>query len=308
MPDRRKKKVRSKKAASSEADDRSGPLGLWSGALAFGLVNIPVRLFSANRSSGPGLRMLAPDGAPLRRVYTCSSEGTRLDRDDIVRGYELDDGRFVRVTDEELEALEPEKSRLIDLRRFVPVADIDPVFFERGYFLVPEKDALKAYRLLARTMEESERAGIATFVMRGKEYLVAILSEGGLLRAETMRFHDEVRTPKDLRLATSATAGRSAPGAGRMEKAIRELSSTRLDREELADLGARRLSDLVRKKLDAGKDVLEGSISPEDEDEDGGEPIDIMEVLKESLRRAAAAKTARKPAKRRARAEPAHRA
>src|SRR5207248_7073669 len=104
------------------------------------------------------------------------------------------------VTDEELERLAPEKSRDIDLRRFVEAEAIPPMYFERSYFLVPAGGSAKAYRLLAATMEETHRAGIATFVMRGKEYLVAILSENGILRAETLRFSDEIRSPEDVGL------------------------------------------------------------------------------------------------------------
>lgn len=114
-----------------------------------------------------------------------------------MRGYEVEKDRFILVDDEELVALAPEKSQEIDLKRFVELSEIDPVYFERAYFLAPDRDAVKAYRLLARTMEEAGRAGIATFVMRGKEYLVAIIAEQGFLRAETLRFHDELRIPGD---------------------------------------------------------------------------------------------------------------
>jgi DNA end-binding protein Ku len=125
--------------------------------------------------------MLGPDGQPLARKYFAEKSGKDLDADDTVRGYELADEKFVFVSDEELERLAPEKTRDIDLKQFVPAGSIPPTYFERGYFLVPAAGSQKAYKLLAGTMEKSELAGIATFVMRGKEYLIAIFSDNGIL-------------------------------------------------------------------------------------------------------------------------------
>ena len=118
----------------------------------------------------------------------------------MIRGYEVEKEKYVVITDEELEKLAPKKGRDIDLRRFVKQESIPPVYFDRSYFLTPGQGSEKAYRLLAETMEKEDLAGIATFVMRGKEYLVAIFPENGILRAETMRFSDELRSPKDIGL------------------------------------------------------------------------------------------------------------
>ncbi len=123
-----------------------------------------------------------------------------------MRGYEVEPGRYIAITDDELEAIAPKLSQEIDLRRFVPLSDIDPMYFERGYFLVPGKRAGKAYRLLAHIMEERQRAGIATFVMREKEYLVAITARDGLLRAESLRFADELRDAKAVGLTQPTKA------------------------------------------------------------------------------------------------------
>lgn len=114
------------------------PRPFWSGVIAFGLVSLPVSLFPANRGKSLSLKMVDDSGAPLSRRYFCEQEHKALSRDDIVRGYEVDKDRYVVVEDKELEALAPEKSQEIDLRRFVALADISPVYFERGYFLVPE--------------------------------------------------------------------------------------------------------------------------------------------------------------------------
>ena len=268
------------KNGGSEEGRSSGPRPFWSGTLAFGLVSVPVRLFSASRSSGPSLRMVADDGTPLSQRYVCPREEEPVSADEIVRGYEIGDGEWITVTDEELESLEPEKAREIDLRRFVPLSELDPAFFDRAYFLVPAEGATKAYRLLVSVMEETERAGIATFVMRGREHLVAILAEDGFLRAETMRFHDEVRTAETVGLPDPHEVDDKT--TARLMRAIEKRSRASIDREELEDTQARALESLVARKRKKGKDVVD---LPEDarEDPSGTRIVDLIEVLKRSL-------------------------
>jgi DNA end-binding protein Ku len=140
-------------AAEPEAAPR--PRGFWSGTLTFGLVSVPVDLFPAVRSRRIGLRMLGPEYQPLVRRYFCSADGKALDNEDIVRGYENDDGSFTLVDDEELDALAPRKSRDIDLRRFVAREEIPRQLLERPYVLAPSGDSTKAYHLLAETMERN---------------------------------------------------------------------------------------------------------------------------------------------------------
>ncbi|MGH9970625.1 MAG: Ku protein, partial [Pyrinomonadaceae bacterium] len=144
---------------------------------------MPVNLFPANQPGRAPLRMLGPEGTPLARKYYSEKTERDLDADEMVRGYEIDKGKFVVVTDEELERLAPDKTRDINLTRFVKEDSIPPIYFERGYFLTPAGNSEKAYKLLAEAMEKTGQAGIATFVMRGKEYLVAIFSDHGILRA-----------------------------------------------------------------------------------------------------------------------------
>lgn len=268
-----------------EARDRSDNdvrgRALWSGTLTFGLVSVPVELYPARRSDRVALRMLAPDGTPLSRRYFCPAEEREIGWDEIVRGYELD-GRYVVVTDEELEALEPRKSRDIDLRLFVDRDAIDPLHFERAWYLTPGGDSTKAYRLLAATMQRTGRAGIATFVMRTKEYLVAILAEDGLLRAETLRFADEVRTPADVGLPDPTEARRSAVKT--FERQIRELERDDLAKTELDDRDSARLLARIEEKHARGEDVVETEASEETRDEEEG-VIDLMEILKRRLGR-----------------------
>lgn len=262
-----------------DKEAQMGPRPFWSGTIAFGLVSIPVRLFTANRGAGVSLRMLDSDGTPLSRRYFCSKENIVLSHDDLVRGYEIEPGKFIEIEDEELEALVPDKSREIDLRRFVPVSDINPMYFERAYFLIPDEGALKAYRLLAYSMDNLARAGVATVVMRGKEYLVAIIAEGGILRAETLRFADELRSPEDIGLP-SVEVSQSADT--HLAKIIQQLSVEKLNKKQLMDEYSQKLKALVEKKLESGDDIVYEAGEEEPEPE-GAEVIDLMQVLKERL-------------------------
>jgi DNA end-binding protein Ku len=249
----------------------------WSGTISFGLVSIPVALYAANRSNRVAMRMVGPGGTPLNRRYFTTKDDRELDADEIVRGYEVEKGRFVIADDDELERLAPERTRDIDLRHFVKVSEIDPMYFERAYYLTPAGQSTKAYRLLARVMEDTGRAGIATFVMRDKEYLVAILAENGILRAETLRFADELRSPGDIGLPEPAKP--DAAAVKRMDREIGKLAEARLDRGELEDHSADRLLKLVRRKAKAGKDV----VHVEEPESRPSDVIDLMEILKARL-------------------------
>jgi DNA end-binding protein Ku len=266
---------------AEEPEARPNPRAFWSGTLTFGLVSVPVDLYPAVRPRRTPLRMLGPDDQPLVRRYFCSADGAPLTNDDIVRGYENDDGSFTIVEDEELEALAPRKSRDIDLRRFVAREEIPRQLLERPYVLAPAGDSTKAYHLLAATMEASGRAGIATFVMRGKEYLAAIFAEGGTLRAVTMRFVTELRTPEDVGLPGAARP--SAERRREIERAVAELTADELDTKLLNDDYATQLLELAELKRDAGKDVVEIEEAPPEDEESGADVIDIMSVLRERM-------------------------
>lgn len=260
--------------------EASAVRGFWSGSLAFGLVSIPVNLITAERTSRVALRMLGPDGTPLKRRFFCSKHNAALESSDIVRGYEVEKDRFVVVTDDELKALAPKLSQEIDLTRFVPLDDIDPMHFEHGYFLVPNKKSGKAYRLLARIMEDRRRAGIATFVMRGKQYLVAIIASGGVLRAETLRFADELRSTDDIGVAPSKAADATAVDA--FEKQIDALRADALGADELDDTHTQRLLELIEKKRSQGTDVIAAS-DVRFEDSSGAQIVDLLQYLKDSI-------------------------
>lgn len=252
---------------------------IWSGTITFGLVSIPVDLYPANRGGGVAMRMLGPEGKPLQREYVAENGRRALEDDDIVRGYEYAKGKYVVVTDEELERLAPDRSRDIALQRFVPVDELDPLYFERAYFLAPAGQSAKAYRLLAEAMEDSGRAGIATFVMRGKEYLVAILSENGILRAETLRFADELRSPASIGLSKKPKVPAAKVRA--FEQIVTRSAKRQLRAKLLEDEYAKKVRQLAKRKLARGEDVVE--IEAETDDSGDGKVVDLMSILQKSL-------------------------
>jgi DNA end-binding protein Ku len=264
-----------------EDDGEGQARPFWSGMLTFGLVSIPVDLLPAHHHTRAPLRMLDADGTPLARRYFCPKDEKEVDAAHLVRGFELGGGKrgsqVVVVTDEELEALAPKKSREIDLRLFVDRDGIDPLYFERSYFLAPGKSSGKAYRLLGAVMERRRRAGIATFVMRDKEYLVAIFAEGGLLRAETLRFVEGVRSERDVGLPKRTSVDESA--VKRLRRAVSARVEKRWSPAELRD-PHRPLRELAERKFKKKQDVVVNRESA------SGEPAvvtDLMEVLRQSL-------------------------
>jgi DNA end-binding protein Ku len=280
------------KITADDEQEATAGRPMWSGTVSFGLVSIPVRLIAGVRHTGIALRMLGAAGTPLKRRYACSVEDKEIEAEHIVRGYELTPGKFVVIEDAELESIAPEKSRDIDLKRFVKLEDIDPVFFDRPYYLMPNGGSEKAYSLLAHIMEDTGRAGIATFVMRGKEYLIAILAERGLLRAETLRFADEIRTVAQVSLPKKKKAARA--DRTRVEKAMRNLAAPSVKPAELVDERNRRLVELIAKKQRAGAVVKVASA----QEPDDTVVIDLLEKLKRSMRKAPKSKAAKRPSRR----------
>src|SRR6266568_3396515 len=265
------------KKPKSDDENEKGARPFWSCTLTFGLVSVPVDLYPGNRTNRAPLRMLGPDGEPLARRYYSQNSGDDLDGEQMVRGYQIDKDKYVVVTDEELERLAPEQSRDIDLRRFVDLESIPPLYFDRSYFLAPSEGSEKAYKLLSETMQKSDLAGIATFVMRGKEYLVAIFTEHGILRAETMRFADEIRSPKDVDLPERKKV--PAATVKKFETIIARHSGKHLSLAELKDEKTEQLLKLVEKKRKQHKDIVE----VEEPERNKGKVIDLVEVLKRSL-------------------------
>jgi DNA end-binding protein Ku len=228
--------------------------------------------------------MLGPDGTPLARRFFCPDEDKELSSDDLVRGYEYKPGKYVKITDEELEALEPKKSRDIDLQQFVEASAIDPVYFDRSFFLMPSGESGKAYHLLANVMERSKRAGIATFVLRDREYLVAIFARDGVMTAEALRFHDEVRGADQLDISSKAKAD---PAAVKQYAAlIAKHEKDKFDPASLRDDHTEALRELASKKAKKKQDLVEtgAGVGGDEEESDSAETVDLMRMLKQSLK------------------------
>src|SRR5688500_6381166 len=174
------------------------PRAIWSGAISFGLVNIPVKLFSAvNRKTVRFHQIDAESGARVRQKRV-GPDGDEVPDEQIIKGYEIGPERYVTITPEELEALEPQKTRTIDIEDFVDLEEIDPIYYDHPYYLAPDTGAAKAYQLLVDAMEDAGKVAIARVVIRSKENLVAIRPREGLLAMETMLFADEVIPPESL--------------------------------------------------------------------------------------------------------------
>jgi len=175
-----------------------------------------------------------------------------------------------------------QKTREIDLREFVDLSNLPPTLLERGYYLTPVKEATKAYRLLAEAMERTRRAGIATFVMREREYLVAIFARDGILCAETLRFHDEIRDPQTVGLPDPAPAAR--PRVAVFERSIDALFARTMSHNELADKSPQALRAVIEKKKKAGRDLVRTDHEADDGDSDQEGQIDLLETIRRSLR------------------------
>ena len=175
------------------------PRAMWSGSITFGLVNVPVRLFPAAQQKDVHFHMLTPDGkCRLRRKLYCPDTGKEYDFKDTKRGYEVAPDEYVVIDDEELQSLKPKAARAIEISDFVDLNDIDPVYFQKPYYLAPDERGGRGYHLLWRAMTDAHMVGIARFIMRAHEYLAAIRPLDGGLCLETMNFADEVLDIRDL--------------------------------------------------------------------------------------------------------------
>lgn len=166
---------------------------IWSGSISFGLVNIPVKVFTAQQSKDIHFHQLHDeDGVRIRQKRVCPADGQEVGYDHIVKGYEISPDHYVVIRPEELAALDPKKTKAIDIDAFVDLAQIDPLYFERTYYLVPDKGAAKAYKLLLRALLDARKVAVAKVVLRTKEYLVALRAEGHAITMSTLLYHDEV--------------------------------------------------------------------------------------------------------------------
>jgi DNA end-binding protein Ku len=262
---------------------RSGvPRATWSGVISFGLVSVPVRMYTATESKELKFHFLDKrDMAPIGYDKVNKETGESVAADDIIRGFEVDKGRFVELTDEDIDRLDVELTHSIDICDFVSIDEIDPLYFRKGYYLLPQEGAEKPYRLLVRALEETGRVAIAKVVIRNKQHLAAIRPVNDTLVLETMYYADEVRQPE------AAPKPQVRAPEVEMAKTLIENLAAKWDPERYHDLYRNELLDLLEKKA-------EGEPLPEPKAEEGGEVVDLMEALRQSV---AATKKKRAPAK-----------
>ncbi len=252
------------------------PRSLGSGTISFGLVSIPVKLYTAASSQSPSFNLLhAKCGSRIRQQRLCPVCNEVVERDDLVRGYEFAKDQYVRITDEELKALEGEASKAIEISEFVPLSTVDPVYFEKSYYLGPDTGGEKPYRLLAEAMAQAGKVALAKFVMRGRENLVLLRSSQNGLMLHAMYFADEVKDFGEIDKGESAKI--SGAETNLAMRLIDELSNDQFKPEQYDDEYRQRVLDLVNSKAEGKEITIAEPVAQR------AQVIDLMAALKESL-------------------------
>jgi DNA end-binding protein Ku len=264
------------------------PHAIQSASLSFGLVNIPVRLYPATSSKSVSFHLLhKTDGSRVRQQFYCPADKKTVSRADLIKGYEVKKNEYVELSDEELKAMEEAANRSVDILEFVPLEAIDPVYFEKTYYLGPDKGGEKSYRLFAAAMHKQNRVAIAKFVMRGKENLVLIrpTSDGTRLILDVLYYADEVRNIHDIE---SPVAKIRDQEIGLAERLIDELSNEKWQADKYRDTYRERILELIKKKQQGEEVVIPPAA------EKGAEVVDLMDALKRSLGQGRPAKPKRR--------------
>lgn len=262
------------------------PRSIWTGSLSFGLVNIPVKLFTAIHEERVAFHLLHDqDKVRLKQKMICPDDGTEVHREHMVKGYEISPDKYVIVRDEEIEAVAPKSSRVIELQDFVDLAAIDPVYFDKPYYLAPQQHAEKSYALLVEAMAKTGKVGIAKFTMRSKEYLAALRPVDRVIVLETMHFANEVTKAKDIEEAPRDVK-LDAREISMAEKLIEGLS-TKFHPSAYHDEYRERIMELIKKKSH-GETVS----THKDTGEKQTRTTDLMAALEASLAKAHKQKSA----------------
>jgi DNA end-binding protein Ku len=247
---------------------------IWSGTISFGLVSVPVRMFSATESKELRFHFLDKrDLQPIGYEKVRRDTGKPVDPDDIVRGFEVEKGQYVTLEEEDLDRLDIELTKTIDILDFVDLDEIDPIYFRKAYYLTPQEGAEKPYRLLVRALEDTGKVGIAKVVIRNKQHLAALRSWNGTLVLETMYYADEVRQPEKV----DGKARLQKPEVD-MAKSLVENLSEPFKPDKYDDTYRKELLDLLRAKA-------KGKPLPEPEAAEEGEVVDLLAALRESVER-----------------------
>src|SRR5215211_1295729 len=234
------------------------PRAIWSGAISFGLVNIPVKLYSAvSRKTVRFHQIDAESGQRIRQQRVNPSSGDEVPYEQIVKGYEIGPDRYVTIDPDELESLEPQKTRTIDIEDFVDLEEIDPIYYDHPYYLVPDTGAAKAYRLLLDAMDDADKVAIARVVLRSKEHLVAVRPRDGVLAMETMLFADEVIAPDSLDEVPADGNVKTSKRELEMAKQLIESLTSDFEPEKYRDEYRDRVLELIERKAQGETVVVE---------------------------------------------------
>jgi DNA end-binding protein Ku len=267
---------------------------VWSGTISFGLVNVPVKAYTAVRDHTVHFNQIdKKSGSRIKYEKVSATSGKEVTSDDIELGYEVNKGRYVTFESDEIEKLRPKSTRTIEVTDFVPLEQIDPIYYERTYWLAPDGPAaVKAYQLLLAAMEERGQVGIGTVVMRNKQYLAAIRPFDGALAMSTMRFADEVVDKKEIDAIPSR---RAKPSAKELQLAtqIIDALSTDWDPKRYRDTFTEELRDIIDRKAKGEEIVVE------DRPEKTADVVDLMAALEASVEAAKKGRTRKRPTKRR---------
>jgi DNA end-binding protein Ku len=263
------------------------PRAIWSGAISFGLITVPVRLYSAvSRKSVRFNQLDQRTGSRIKRKWVSALDGEEVPNDELVRGYEISSGNYVTVSDEELRSLDPEASRSIDIVEFVDLADVDPLAYDNVYYLEPDELAAKAYKVLLKALQEAQKVAVARIVMRQKEYIAVIRPTDDAMILSTMVYADEINPTEGIEgLDRIADIEVSAAEIDMAAQLISTLEAE-YEPEKYTDGYRERVLELIQKKSD-GEEIL---ITEESAPAATSEVVDLMAALEASV---AAAKEAR---------------
>lgn len=250
---------------------------IWKGSLSFGLVNIPVKLTTAQRQKDVHFNQLhAKDGGRIRYKKFCAIEQKEVPSEEIVKGYEVTPDHYVTFSDEELEAADPERTHTIDIVEFVDLASIDPIFYDAQYYLVPEKTAAKPYALFLQALDKQDKVAIGRFVFHTKENLVAVRAKEGLLVLSTLLFGDEVVKPSEVE--EDVKIPKASPKEVAMAEQLIEALSGEFDPTKYKDEHRERLLALIERKAQGKQIVVEPVEAP------ATKATDLMAALEASLK------------------------
>ncbi len=262
--------------------------------VSFGLVSVPVQLYSAAESAAAiSFNLLHKKcGSRLKQQYFCQKDGEKVERDDMVKGYEFSKGQYVQFTPEELKALDEKGNNAILVTEFVPLQQVDRIYLEKAYYLGPDKGGERAYKLLAAALQETGRAALGQYAARGKQYLVLVRPKDGVLVMEQLHYQDEVRSAKEVPVADVEVKKQELQLAVQL---IEQASSDAFRPEAYSDTVKQRVLEQIQQKVEGHEITEEPTQAPETQ------IIDLMEALKASLAKGGKAGGERKPAKRAAR-------